>query len=513
MRGLWDWPALAGVASLGLPRRLAVEQGVWGKVHGARSDFRWIAATRGFAFLGENLERELAVGIEDRPVRFPLWRAHSGVHFGGICYPSRARDAAGRGGALEKQLLAWRTDRGIPAVLAALLLLPRVAELDDGAWWGRADASSWDVDPRFVLNLGGPRDLPVSEGALEETVTAGIFSLRETLATDSAEAILADLFNGLLEGRRPVLLAVHEEPLTPEALAVLLLPLDRERADALSLAGWLPSSRPFRQDLGESWDLVALPGPPERTRSRPSADPRARRMAAALLAGDPSLLAGIRAPERAPAPSRARRTVGEATMEVGPRRPPATRPEGTGRPSFPSPPTLSEPAAETGRGWRLLYEFSRDPCRFWLDPRDFAPYLGDPSRGGDGGGLQAALTWLGILASSRPSDPAGDQHRTKGDLLRAAILALSPTAATFDAVGSFLSGRVPPVLYLAALSPRAWERTRRAFGEVRIAELIRQSREHCAPELRTRLDHWIERRTAGINADAVGAPRWRGGGE
>jgi len=498
---LWDWPALSGIFPGALPRGLEVEQGIWGKVHGARSDFRWIAATSGFASLGEDLERELTVGIEDRPARFSLWRAHGGVHFAGIGYPSRARDAAGRSGILEKQLLARRVDPAVPAALAALLLLPRVSELDEGTWWGQADVSAWDSDPRFVLDLGASREIPVSEAALDAAVREGISDLQATLATESAENLLADLFNGLLEGRRPVLLPAGEEPLSPEALAVLLLPLEQERAALLSLAGWLPSTRPPGPSLGERWDLVVRPGQAATSSVPPATNPRARRMAEALLAGDPSLLPGARPRKRASIPASLRSAIGKVPVHSDRHARDGDRGGGADQDALPRTLALSEPPAAAGRAWWLLYDLARDPCRFWLEPHDFVPYL-DVSDGEGVLMLQTALSWLEALGSSRPGRGAGEQHRAKEDLLRAAILALVPTAAAFDALEPFESDRVPPALYLAAAPSRVWNGARRSLGVGRAAALLDQSRERCAPELRPQIEAWL-RRSGGTAAQGA----------
>jgi len=501
---LWSWPSLSGVSPGALPRSLVVEQGVWGKVHGARSDFRWIAATRGFTSLGTDIERQVTVGVEDRPTRFPLWRTHAGVQFAGTCYPSRARDAAGRGGALEKQLLAWRTEPQIPTALAALLFLPRVEELDDGAWWGKADASVWDRDSRFVLDLGASREIPVSEAVLDAAVREGISALRAALAPSSAEAVLADLFSGFLDERRPVLLPSGNGPLSPEALAVLLLPLERSRGARLSLSGWLPSARPPGRSLGERWDLVACAAEAAGAGGHPAADPRGRRMAEALLAGDPSLLQQARGQVAVAIPIDTRSGWGEVEVDVRGSTSPEALEMSVGRGPLPQAPTVPEPPDTADRAWWLLYDFVRDPQRFWLDPRDLAPYLED-SRSGDGApAVQTALAWLGALDSNSPAGTAGEQHQTKRDLLRAAILALSPTAATYDALVSFRSERVPPLLYLASAPPRAWERARRTLGDARFAGLLEQSREGCAPELRPRIEDRL-----GQSRAAVGGSGYR----
>ena len=508
----WNWPALAGIRPGSLPRALVVEHGIWGKVHGARSDFRWIAETRGFFSLGEGLERDLTVGIEDRPVRFPLWRSLSGIHLAGTCYPSRARDAAGRHGALEKQLLGWRSDRETPGALAALLLLSWVAELDDGTWWGKAESRAWDSDPGFVLDLGGPREVPYSEHALVVAIDRGIADLRASLAPGNAESALGGLFDRLLEGHGTALLPVGEAPLTPEALAVLLLPLRRERAEDLSLAGWLPSSRPPRDGFGDRWNLVACRGAGAQQTGPLQIRPEARRMAAALLNGDPTSLANARRPRSFHEPLDSE-TPGYEPREgtIAPRAAPLGGTGGRGLGDSPRPADLP---AGASRAWGILQDLARDPLRFWLAPRDLASHVEDGTETNDRNALAASLTWLDSLTRSSSQSPASrEQGEVKADLLRAAILALAPTQATLRALGAFESDRVPPMLYLAALQRGAWERALRGFGPGQVADLIRQSEAHCAPELRPWIGPWLERRAAELSVDAAGAPRSSGEGE
>ena len=72
------------------------ERGIWGKAHGARSDFRWLARSAGFARRHADLGRRLNLGLEDRPRAFAAWRRSAIPATAVAAYPSRATDAAGR---------------------------------------------------------------------------------------------------------------------------------------------------------------------------------------------------------------------------------------------------------------------------------------------------------------------------------------------------------------------------------------------------------------------------------
>ena len=170
-----DWPEIAPVlpATGELPV-LHVEHAVWGKAHGARSDFRWIAHSPGFP-IDSDLPRQLNFGAEDQPVRTQLWRNLNGLCYAVSCYPSRATDWSGRGGFLEKQIWAW-DPAGVPAALGALLLLPRIARETDKVWWDRSDDAPWQ-DPGFALPLPSEK-IPIQEAEVAETVERGIEALR-----------------------------------------------------------------------------------------------------------------------------------------------------------------------------------------------------------------------------------------------------------------------------------------------------------------------------------------------
>lgn len=282
------WPALEGSV---LPLRISYERGVWGKLHGSRSDYKWIATTPAFPREDFQIEKQLQLGSEDAPREATHWRSLGGLCLAMATYPSRSTDATGRSGYLEKQIFAWRRLSGAPAVLGALALLPQVAETDAGIWWDRRSHQWTSEDETLTLFPPDHGPLQVSAQALEEAVSRGLAELGRAVS----EGALADFYAHLLSGHRAVPLAGLETPLGPEALAALLLPLPRTMADSLSLAGWLPSQRIADPGgLRICWNAVlagatVLPpdeAPPPQTRER------ARQLTRAVLSRDPAQAAG-----------------------------------------------------------------------------------------------------------------------------------------------------------------------------------------------------------------------------
>ena len=289
-----SWPALE-LGPHPLPARLSYERGIWGKVHGAVTDFRWIATTPAFALPGrrDELPHDLRLGTEDAPRPCSHWRTIGTLHYAVSCYRSRATDAVGRTGFLEKQVLEWRRPTEVPAALGALLLVPLVAGFDDGVWWGRQSGPQWSEDEDSTLSLA-PTDaaapLAVDENAVEAAMADGLAGLAEAVS----ETALAELYGALLAGQRAIPLRGLQTPLAPASLAALLLPLPRPLADELSIAGWLPSLRADFDDLHHSWHLLlggaaALPSHPQPAPTAAQAR-QAEQMARAVLAGDPSRL-------------------------------------------------------------------------------------------------------------------------------------------------------------------------------------------------------------------------------
>jgi Double-GTPase 2 len=289
------WPGLEG---LKLEQRLELrfERAVWGKVQGASSDYRWIAATAGFRPHAEGVVEALNLGSEDQPVRAVHWRTVGDLHLAVCTYPSRAVDAAGRSAILEKQLLAWQRPPDVPAALGALMLLPAVAASHDGLWWDRSNDARWaEEDFRLALDPSAAPPLLVTEDRLVATVTRGIAALLGAVEP----GVLGQLYTALLSGRGGSFFPTLEgEPLPPEALAALLLPLPRAIADPLSIAGALPSARFDPGLLAERWQALAV-SRSDRNGSQslptlPAADPSGQAAVRALEARDPAALTETR---------------------------------------------------------------------------------------------------------------------------------------------------------------------------------------------------------------------------
>src|SRR5437879_5358687 len=113
-----NWPALAGAPYT--HRELKCLRGVYGKVHHQPSDYRWIATSSGWP---DGLERRINLGKEDVSVKFPFWFPDGDLLCAGWCYPTPALDEKGRKTPIEKQMLIWHAEGGLPPVAAAFLML------------------------------------------------------------------------------------------------------------------------------------------------------------------------------------------------------------------------------------------------------------------------------------------------------------------------------------------------------------------------------------------------------
>ncbi len=255
MAKIHDLPEWAAIELDGseLPAGIPYQRAVWGKMHGAGSEFRFIARSAGLNETAE-IQTGLGLGSEDAPAPGCAWRSFGDFHCSIGFYPSRSRDPAGRAGFLEKQILLWRRPPGFPATLGAFRLLELARQADDGIWWGRHEDPRL-YDPDFSFELPAEMPLAIDFASLAGEMDGG----RRRLVEQVGENGLALAYARILAGNRSVPLEV-DAALPPNALAAFLLPLPRRIADRLSLAGWLPANRVSSDDLARDWDIVA--GPP-----------------------------------------------------------------------------------------------------------------------------------------------------------------------------------------------------------------------------------------------------------
>jgi len=435
---VWQWPALIP-GQRAIPPSLKTGRAVWGKVDGAASDYRWIASSPGLNPHSRKLERELLLGTEDdAPERASCWRALNGSYCAVSCYRSRAMDAARRSGFLEKQVLEWRPEDGAPATLGALLLLPRVAGLGDEVWWQRGDDPGWESSS-FLLTLdaGDAPLVEVSDALLEKAIEKGCAALRESVE----EAALAAFYSAVLSGIRPAVLPDLSQPLAPEAVSALLLPLSRDRADQLSMAGWVVSQRIDPESFVRLWDILLCQRVPSSLRGAAAQAvviTEGREAARAVLGGEP------------PRSARSVAVIPSASV-----RPPAV--------------------IET------LMDFATDDQRRWLGPEDLGMSL--PLMEERGGEL-TAIVLQAREEAARADDKWQEKHLlAKADLLRAAALVLAPSAGVdLPESGRFEPGRVPALLFAPKLKEQDWDTLGERLGRERLAGAVRQSVE-CEPNL------------------------------
>ena len=422
-----NWPLLR-LALRTIPAAVAYERAVWGKVHGSPSDFRWIARSAGFSG-GADLQRQLSLGAEDLPSRCTAWRNLGDRCYAVSCYPSRASDAAGRSGFVEKQIVEWRRPPGVAAALGALLLLPLAANLGDAIWWDRQQGEPWS-QPEFSLPIAAADHAPLNVDVeeVEERIERGRQTLRDSLRANA----LDQLYQELRAGRRPAFLRTLPEPLPPEALAALLLPLPLDVADRISLAGWIPSSRPSFSDLGMRWDVVAGPSVP--TAPLLDEDLEAWQMAETLLdPSEPFVLTiapsdsrGVPAPHREP-----------PTADIAAPWRPDHRLE------------LTPPRAGAARMLRELYDFAAAANRRWLSPEAISAAGPMPRAAWGDPDAELLLGWFTQVNAQRPPYADADQWAVKVDLLRSAAVAVTRDSRMAAAVGLPRAGSPVPSLYVA----------------------------------------------------------------
>jgi hypothetical protein len=424
-----DWPALRLEGPL--PHSLHYERGVWGKVHGAPTDFRWIARSPGFARDCPDLARQLNLGGEDVLSRFPCWRSLGDRCYAVSVYPSRAIDASSRRDFLEKLVIEWRPPAGVPAAIGALLLLPLAAGFTDEIWWGRFPAEL-AYDPAMVMQISPAevQPLPIDHDRLCEAVTRSRRALLETVKPVDLER----LYDQLRAGCRPAFLPGLQQPLPAEALAALLLPLSRDVADRTSLTGWIPTSRPSFADLAARWDILV--GAPDQAVPSPTSQ----------IAIAPAVL---------PPP------------------PIASAADTPPRPGARLALTPPEPGA---RVIDRLYQFARDPGRRWLTPDDLKVSESLPRLSPRDHAAGIVCGWVREVCDRRPGWAHPKQWEVKTDLLRSAALVIVPDASTLDAIGRPAEdGRVPLLFFALALERRSERERLAAIGETSLRQVLHQS--------------------------------------
>ncbi|MDQ3280769.1 MAG: hypothetical protein M3Q69_05085 [Acidobacteriota bacterium] len=473
MTPLSAWPALQA-GGRPLPSVLHYERAVFGKVHGAPSDFRWIARTRRFAEGATDPQRELNIGGEDVPSTFQAWRCLGDRYFAVSVYPSRSVDAAGRRGFLEKQVLEWRRPPDVPAALGALVLLPHVAAMSDAIWWHRLGEENWSrPDAWLTLDDADHEAIELDEGAIAAAIDRG----RDALRAAAGSQALTQFYAQIVNGRRPAFLSEVSAPLPPEALASLLLSLPRELADGISISGWVPSARPSLTDLATRWDVLVAPSRPSSAIvAQPSE--RAWAMAEDLLAAEPGLVSLA--------------MIETAVEEFDVEEPEVLVPlpdDTYGRPDALL--ELAPPDDAAATILHDLYAFARAPQRRWLDVASL-PRPGIATSSARQSAARVLLEWVGQVRAQRPPYAHEEQWGVKVDLLRSAALVLLPQPLTVQAIGlPDVRSHVPALLFGLLLNSRECDALS-SLGEDALRDAVAQSL-NCSGARRyeAKMWHWL----------------------
>lgn len=470
MTALFQWPALRSDGHA-LPSFVEYQRGVWGKVHGAPTDFRWIAQSDDFGRDSPDAQPQFSLGGEDVPTRFQSWRNLGDRCYAVGAYPSRAIDAAGRRNFLEKQILEWRVPAGVPPALGALLLLPHVAGMTDAIWWDQAASDVWaPLDIHMPILPNDHQPLDIEQDALNAAIERGRRALREAVDL----ATLTTFYGHLLSGGRPAFLTGLTQPLSPEPLAALLLPLPREIADHISIAGWIPSSRPDFTDLASRWDVMMIP-PDLRVPSIISApSDEAERMASQLLDDEPLLIPQRTEPKPVATP-----------------KPLRIRQEGPPRPGMTlqlAPPQSNAPAILS-----TLYDFARAvDCR-WLTPNDLRNGGGVAPLAEPEAAVSLLCDWVWQVEDQRPPHADERQWEVKVDLVRSAAFVLAPRPGMWRVGPPAPDSRIPG-LFFGLLLDRNHCDVLSNLGEGPLNELVNQTLAcSLSADWDQKLRQWLER--------------------
>jgi hypothetical protein len=474
MTELFQWPALRSDGH-DLPAFVDYQRAVWGKVHGAPTDFRWIAQSDDFGHDRPDVQPQLSLGAEDVHARFQLWRNLGDRCYAVGAYPSRAIDAAGRRGFLEKQILEWRIPTGVPPILGALLLLPHVATMTDAIWWDRAAGDVWaPLEIHLPILSLDHEPLAVDQNTLDAAIERGRRILREAVELPW----LRRFYDQILAGGRPAFLTGPLQPLAPEALAALLLPLPRAMADHISIAGWIPTSGPAFTDLATRWDAMLIPPDLSVPSMVYAPSGQAERLARQLLDGEP-----VFSPVRtAPKPIAAPRAL-------------KIRREGPPRPSMKL--DLAPPEPEAPAILHKLHDFALAVDRRWLTPSDLRNSGGAPPFAGDEVAAGLLCDWVRQVKEQHPPHADERQWQVKIDLLRSAAFALAPRQETLRVDLPESDSRVP-ALFFGLLIDRNHCDALFKLGERPLTELVNQTLAcSLSEEWDKKLRRWLEQWGAG----------------
>jgi len=428
-----NWPAFV---NFDMPDfdTIEYEHGVWGKAHGARTDYRWLALTPDADFKKNEIDYELSLGNESLPRLGFFWKYLNNKHYAVMTYPSRAEDADGRRDFLEKQILCLKSPN-FPAPLTAMLLFTKLFKYDESVWWEQRQSIDWDNEPDAFIELPSRQSSISTTGIIEKSFEQlrDYFGDKETLAQFYSNFIYSDA----------------TVPLPPLALAALLLPFPKNRAEELSIAGWFPSST-IKPEHFKKWDMLVLPSDLSVTSrlQEPRGIPMsvAESYATAIFDNNPDILKE------------------DVTQQIQPIQANTITPtpnkikiQGEGEISFPE---LPEDYREL-KYIEELRNFAMNPNRRWLDAYNWKlsaeepfPYQSSLDT------VNSLMEMVKLLERDTPKytleflqDAVKKQWEVKIRLLKTAIFIISPYKETYDALGFDIKNIKNELEYIKQLQP------------------------------------------------------------
>ncbi len=505
-----QWPALK---NWNPPTNLELffQRAVYGKAHGAMSDFRWLAVSPNFQGRTHQVERLCALGAEDAPKTSYYWRPRGKQYYAVKVYPSQAMDASGRSGFLEKQFFEWIRPPEIPATAGAFILLQEAKQATDEVWWQEGTTAAWG-NPDFTLVLADQYHPPqtFSLEDLQKSIARGIDALLTQL--ENPEQNLTQFYGQLLSEQFPIYMAGVLAPLPAEALAALLLPLPRWRAEQLSMAGWIPSQRlPSGGDY--PWDLMVVP-PGLSTISKKTFDSKILEQThlywRALQNQDPTVLTLNQVSERKPL-FQGKKVIQKmaGTFKRVPI-PSKTVPKKNEPPSILKRPlkknfqhpdqTISitklsnSPGNVSDPTLRVFYNFAKNMDKRWIAHNRKLPGnwpLLDPMDPQ----ANTICEWVQEVREQCPSDTDKKKWEVKVDILRAMAILIVPSPKTLERVRLPITEKVGALHFLNNIPPRKRDIVVQHIGMETMVKLIKHSRSRNSEDTHTfkkDLEQWLQ---------------------